>query len=59
LTAAFLDCWRLQSPDLTPQTVALTLLTAACAEKAHKDYQTVELVWTGPETGVVPFRRTE
>jgi phosphatidylserine/phosphatidylglycerophosphate/cardiolipin synthase-like enzyme len=25
----------------------------------HRDEQTVELVWTGPETGTSPFRRTE
>jgi phosphatidylserine/phosphatidylglycerophosphate/cardiolipin synthase-like enzyme len=59
LTATLLDCWRGQAVSLTPQAVALALLTAAHAEKAHRDHQTVELVWTGPETGVVPFRRTE
>jgi phosphatidylserine/phosphatidylglycerophosphate/cardiolipin synthase-like enzyme len=59
LVSAFLDCWRGQAASLTPQAVALTLLTAAYAEKAHRDHQSVELVWTGPETGLVPFRRTE
>jgi phosphatidylserine/phosphatidylglycerophosphate/cardiolipin synthase-like enzyme len=58
LTAAFLDCWRGQAASLTPQAVALALLTAAHLEKAHRDQQSVELVWTGPET-VFPFRRTE
>jgi phosphatidylserine/phosphatidylglycerophosphate/cardiolipin synthase-like enzyme len=57
LTAPFLDCWRGQAASLAPQAVAL--LTAAHTEKTHRDHQTVELVWTGPETGVVPFRRTE
>jgi phosphatidylserine/phosphatidylglycerophosphate/cardiolipin synthase-like enzyme len=59
LAAGFLDSWRGQAVSLTPQAVALALLTAAHAEKAHREHQTVELVWTGPETGVVPFRRTE
>ena len=59
LVAGFLDCWRGQLANLSPQAVALALLTAAHSEKAHRDHQTVELVWTGPETGVVPFRRTE
>jgi phosphatidylserine/phosphatidylglycerophosphate/cardiolipin synthase-like enzyme len=59
LAAGFLDCWRGQATSVTPQAVALALLTAVHAEKAHRDHQTVELVWTGPETGVVPFRRTE
>jgi phosphatidylserine/phosphatidylglycerophosphate/cardiolipin synthase-like enzyme len=59
LTADFLDYWRGQAASLTPQAVALALLTSAHAEKAHRENQVVELVWTGPETGVVPFRRTE
>jgi phosphatidylserine/phosphatidylglycerophosphate/cardiolipin synthase-like enzyme len=59
LAAGFLDCWRGQAADLTPQAVALALITAVHSEKTHKDQQTVELVWTGPETGVVAFRRTE
>lgn len=33
--------------------------TAAFAERTHREAQTVELVWTGPETGTHPFRRTE
>jgi phosphatidylserine/phosphatidylglycerophosphate/cardiolipin synthase-like enzyme len=59
LTAGFLDCWRDQATMVTPQAVALALLTAVHAEKTHRDHQTVELVWTGPETGVDPLRRTE
>src|SRR5947209_8324305 len=55
LAAGFLDSWWGQAANLTPQAVALALLTAVHAEKAHRDHQTVELVWTGPETGVVPF----
>ena len=39
--------------------MALALLTAVHAEKAHRDHQTVELVWTGPGTEAHPFRRTE
>jgi phosphatidylserine/phosphatidylglycerophosphate/cardiolipin synthase-like enzyme len=35
------------------------LLTASEAEKGHLDGQSAELVWTGPEVGVVPLRRTE
>lgn len=59
LVANFLDYWQGQAVSLTPQALSLALLTAAHAEKAHRDHQTVELVWTGPETSVVPFRRTE
>ncbi len=28
-------------------------------EKQHREGQSVELVWTGPDVGVVPLRRTE
>ena len=42
-----------------PQSVAAALLTASVAEKGHREGQSVELVWTGPDVGVVPLRRTE
>ncbi|MEI8194534.1 MAG: DISARM system phospholipase D-like protein DrmC, partial [Phycisphaerae bacterium] len=47
------------SPDLAPKLVALALLTAGVSEKVHREEQAVELVWTGPDSGVVAFRRTE
>ncbi len=59
LVADFLDSWRGQAADATPQAVAIALLTAVHAEKAHRDHETVELVWTGPGTEAHPFRRTE
>jgi phosphatidylserine/phosphatidylglycerophosphate/cardiolipin synthase-like enzyme len=54
-----LDQWELAAPTLLPQAVALSLLTAAHAEQAHREEQAVELVWTGPDADAVPFRRTE
>ncbi len=59
LVAAFLDRWYRQAPTVLPQTVTAALLTASEAEQGHRDGQTVELVWTGPDAGVVPLRRTE
>jgi phosphatidylserine/phosphatidylglycerophosphate/cardiolipin synthase-like enzyme len=59
LAASFVDLCMGAVPSVTPQTVAITLLTAGLAEKRHRDEQAVELVWTGPDTGAVPFRRTE
>lgn len=41
------------------QLVAVALITAGLAQKRHKDSQSVELVWTGPDVEAVPFRRTE
>jgi phosphatidylserine/phosphatidylglycerophosphate/cardiolipin synthase-like enzyme len=39
--------------------VAVALLSAALAEQTHRDSQSVELVWTGPDTEQTSFRRTE
>jgi len=59
LVGNFLDCWKAQASDLSCAIVATALRTAVQAERVHRDDQLVELVWTGPDIGVVPFRRTE
>lgn len=56
---AFVDCWRTEAADLNAAVVAVALQTAALSEQKHRDSQSVELVWTGPDTGDIPFRRTE
>lgn len=56
---AFVDCWREEAADLDVNVVAVALQTAALSEQKHRDAQTVELVWTGPDAGDFPFRRTE
>jgi phosphatidylserine/phosphatidylglycerophosphate/cardiolipin synthase-like enzyme len=55
----FLDNCRRCSGDLPRQAISAALLTAAVSEQAHREHQSVELVWTGPDVGVVPLRRTE
>lgn len=55
----YLDACMRVVPTPAPATVGLALLTAACSAKSHRDEQAVELVWTGPDTDAVPFRRTE
>lgn len=37
----------------------VALQTAIMSERAHRDSQSVELVWTGPELDATPFWRTE
>lgn len=59
LVRGFLECWRQHAEPVSPQAVAMALRTAAQCEKVHQDRQSVELVWTGPDAGVIPFRRTE
>jgi len=55
----FLDRWQSEASGVAPQSVAIALLTAALAEGGHREGQSGELVWTGPDVGVVPLRRTE
>ena len=59
LVIAFLDRWEKEAGSVLPQSVAAALLTASLVEKGHREGQSVELVWTGPDVGVVPLRRTE
>src|SRR5262245_32332047 len=55
----FLDRWRSEASDMSPQSVCAALLAAAEVEKSHREDQSVEIVWTGPEAGLIPLRRTE
>jgi phosphatidylserine/phosphatidylglycerophosphate/cardiolipin synthase-like enzyme len=59
MVANFLDECLTVDPLMSPQMVAFALLTAGTSEKFHRDAQSVELVWTGPDVEAVPFRRTE
>ncbi len=56
---AFMGECLIAAPDLAPQAVAVAILAAAHCERAHRDAQSVELVWTGPEASASPIRRTE
>ena len=59
LVQRFLDAWRTSAPDLSPQAVALALSVAAASNHARREDQSVELVWTGPDTKSLPIRHTE
>jgi phosphatidylserine/phosphatidylglycerophosphate/cardiolipin synthase-like enzyme len=59
LVVTFLDNWHRDAAEVSSQSVAIALWTATCSEKAHREDQSVELVWTGPDVDVVPLRRTE
>jgi phosphatidylserine/phosphatidylglycerophosphate/cardiolipin synthase-like enzyme len=56
---AFIDAWKRDAAGVSATVVAVALRTAAISEQKHRDAQTVELVWTGPEVEQIPFRRTE
>lgn len=55
----FVSRWRAEVPDLSAQSVAIALRAAVVTQKHHRDSQSVELVWTGPDVQGEPFRRTE
>jgi phosphatidylserine/phosphatidylglycerophosphate/cardiolipin synthase-like enzyme len=59
LVAGFLDSWQSEAKTVGPEVVAAGLLAAGQSEQTHQQQQSVELVWTGPDVGVVPLRRTE
>ncbi len=59
LFAKFLDNCRSLAAEVSSESLCLTLLTAACGEKEHREGQSYELVWSGPDVGVIPLRQTE
>jgi phosphatidylserine/phosphatidylglycerophosphate/cardiolipin synthase-like enzyme len=59
LALSFVDSWKQCVEPFDPAAVALCLVTASHSECGHRQNQSVELVWTGPDSGAVPFRRTE
>ena len=54
-----LRSWRAHARNLSPQAVALALLAAAETEACHQRHESVELVWTGPDSGTIALRRTD
>jgi len=59
LSSAFLDIWHREAPELGPEAVAMSLLAATAGVAKGRSAQSVELVWTGPDVGVIPVRLTE
>lgn len=57
--AQFLDEWQYGASDISPQSVVLALLSAADMETFCRTTQQLELVWTGPDSQLVPLRRTD
>jgi len=48
------------SPDISSRDVGIMLAAASAASKQESNIaSSVELVWTGPDTGLVPIRQTE
>lgn len=58
LLVRILDEWRL-SGGLTPGELAAALRSAATIARTIETRQSLELVWSGPDTSLVPVRKTE
>lgn len=54
-----LDTWHSQMPSVSGTAIALALLSTAESEQTHRENQTIDLVWTGPDSQVIPLRRTD
>jgi phosphatidylserine/phosphatidylglycerophosphate/cardiolipin synthase-like enzyme len=59
LALRFIERWQSEARDIDRRTVAVALQLAAHAEQSHRDSQSVEVAWTGPEQSFIPVRRTE
>ena len=57
--ALMFSVWRNAAPAVQPAAIALALEVASATEESWKLEQTLELVWTGPDTQVIPVRQTE
>ncbi len=58
-TADFLDDWFRFASHVSAEAVAIAVMTAAQCEQDHRNEESVEVVWTGPEPAGHRFRRTE
>jgi len=55
----FVDVWQSRAPNTSTKSVALAFLSAVSVEEHHRRHQRLELVWTGPDSQVIPLRRTD
>lgn len=57
--SAFLDTWQATATAVDSRSVALALSAASQAVAAERDQERLELVWTGPDSRLIPLRRTD
>jgi phosphatidylserine/phosphatidylglycerophosphate/cardiolipin synthase-like enzyme len=55
----FLEDWESHAPDVAAGSVSVGLLAACRAQEGQRSLQCLELVWTGPDSQVIPLRRTD
>src|SRR5262245_50320323 len=50
-----LEAWGSENQLFTPQSLALALASVAHSYQTTKEQTEIEIVWTGPTTGVIPL----
>lgn len=48
-TGSFLDDWHRRAASVGAQAAAIAIITAAHSEQSHRQQESLQLVWTGPE----------
>lgn len=57
--SALLDAWQAAAPAVDGRSVALALSAAALTAETERNQERLELVWTGPDSRLIPLRRTD
>lgn len=52
-------CWKNEIVVISSKEIAIALSTAKYCNDVFNESLTIELVWTGPNAGVIPLRRTD
>lgn len=59
LLVDLLETWQLEANHLSSKAIASSLATANYCNREAKKELSLELVWTGPNPGLTPLRRTD
>lgn len=59
VVADLLETWQRESAHLDTCAIAVALTTAAYCTSAAREALSLELVWTGPSSDLIPLRRTD
>jgi phosphatidylserine/phosphatidylglycerophosphate/cardiolipin synthase-like enzyme len=57
--ANLIVAWQTHAPEMDGAAIALALLTAHETTLTQRSAQSIDLVWTGPDSRVIPLRRTD
>ncbi|MCZ7616463.1 MAG: hypothetical protein M5T52_23630 [Ignavibacteriaceae bacterium] len=58
LVEDFIKCWK-QMPEVSPLQISSAMQSAVATASILETNQQIEIVWTGPDTGLVSSRNTE